>query len=130
MGLWSHLNVRRIECPKCHTISDHCVQFFFGGCNDDHLEIGHTLSWGPDGRGEPGHRLVVTDGLGSPCPGCGGPHAPPAVHTPNQFDIFIENDVITHARWATGEFDYDTKDEPDPESDYLVLDDYPPSVTR
>ncbi|MCP2267741.1 hypothetical protein [Actinokineospora diospyrosa] len=103
------------------------MQFYFGGCALEVFEIGDKITWGQYDLGEPGHRLVVTEGLGAPCPGCGGPHAPPPVYDPGTFDIFIEDDVITHARWSDGEFPFQL--EPwRSDSLFFVLDDYPPSM--
>ncbi|GAA2966900.1 hypothetical protein [Actinokineospora diospyrosa] len=128
MGMFSFVRLHQIVCPKCGVRSDHEVQFYFGGCDLETLEVGDKITWNRHDRGEPGHRLVVTDGWGGDCPGCGGPYAPPPICDPGQFDVFIEDDVITHVQWATGEFDYERDAHPDPNSEYILLDDYPPSV--
>ncbi|WP_156893011.1 hypothetical protein [Actinokineospora enzanensis] len=125
------LQLGPVECPKCHTTSEQGVQFYFGGCHLDEFRIGDRLRWGSGyDRGKPGHRLVVTLGLGGDCPGCGGPYAPPPICDPGQWDVFIEDDVITHAQWATGEFDYQRDAEPDPDAEFIVLDDYPEDIRR
>ncbi|GAA2966894.1 hypothetical protein [Actinokineospora diospyrosa] len=125
--MFSQVLVRQIECPKCGVKSDTWVQFHFGFCRVQDFEVGDKISWQEDGNGgEPGHRLVVTQGWGDGCPGCGGPYAPPPVCDPGQFDIFVEEDVITHAQWATGEFDYERDAHPDYSCQYILLDDYPP----
>ncbi|RSM91658.1 hypothetical protein DMH04_01380 [Kibdelosporangium aridum] len=130
MGMFSYVNVRHAECPTCHALSDQHVQFYFGGCALETLEIGDSLRWGAYDRGMPGHRLVVTDGIGEGCPHCGGPEIRPNLWDADLFDIFIEHDVITYARWATGEFDYRNDGVPDADADYIVLDSYPPSLRR
>ncbi|GAA2966905.1 hypothetical protein [Actinokineospora diospyrosa] len=127
MGMFSYVRLHQIECPKCGVRSDHDVQFYFGGCDLETFEVGDRITWDGHDRGEPGHRLVVTDGWGDACPGCGGPYAPPPICDPALFDVFIEDDVITHVRWSEEEFDLQSG----PfraNALFAVLDDYPPSV--
>ncbi|MEV6235799.1 hypothetical protein [Lentzea sp. NPDC051838] len=135
MGMFSFVKVRDLECPKCHHVDDYDVQFYFGGCDLDYFEVGEPLRWGAYDRGEAGHPLVVTDGFGQACTGCGGPYVLPdpppepcEVTSPDQFDIFIENDVIVHATWSTGEFPYYNDDvaTPSRSASYIVLQERPP----
>lgn len=139
MGMFSFVKVRGMECPKCRHVDDYHVQFYFGGCNLQTFEVGDYLEWGVYDRGEPGLPLVVTDGFGSPCAGCGGPYVfpdpipePCVVTGPDQFDVFIENDVIVHATWSTGEFSYydDNVRVPDPNCFYIILEQRPSFLPR
>ena len=114
------LEARRVECPGCHQKVDLAVQFYFGACTLDEYEIGDRLRWGQWDEGVPGHRLVVTYGVAiEACSRCGE-------DGPDAFDIFVENDVLTHARFSIGEFNYSVAT--DPNCAYFVLDDYPASV--
>jgi hypothetical protein len=125
MGMFSTVWVRDLECPKCHHKGDYDVQFKFGGCNLDDFEIGEALRWGHFDYGEQGHRLVVTTGYDMPCRGCDGPYEPDEVDT-CEFDVYIENDVITHVTWHNGVHDYRHDGVADPNSYFIILDDYPP----
>ena len=87
-------------------------------------EIGDTLEWSSrkrNNRGERGHRLIVTEGLTNACPGCDGPYGPRRWPDDDLIDIYVENDVITHAAWNDGTVVY-----PEPPgrnfSVFLVLD--------
>ncbi|GAA2966910.1 hypothetical protein [Actinokineospora diospyrosa] len=127
MGMFSSVRLHQVSCPKCGAKSDHWVQFYFGGCGLEVFKIGDKITWGLHDRGEPGHRLIVTRGLGDPCPGCGGPYASSPNHGPDLFDVFIEDDVITHARWSEDEFGLELG----PiraDTLFAVLDGYPPGI--
>ncbi|MCP2244581.1 hypothetical protein [Lentzea aerocolonigenes] len=120
MGMWSQVTVRGLECPRCRHVGDNQVQIHFGGCNLQEFEIGDSLEWGVYNRGERGHRLVVTEGYGEDCPGCGS----------YLYDVYIENDVITCVTWNDGTFTYTDLPGRKDGSRFYVLDDYPPHVQR
>ncbi|MCP2267740.1 hypothetical protein LV75_000222 [Actinokineospora diospyrosa] len=121
---------RQLVCPECGSRDDHTIQFHFGYCRVHEYEVGDKIIWGSSfENGEPGHRLVVTHGTTitacSDNPDCPGPSVPGC--DADSFDIFIEEDVITHVRWATGEFRFYAEPYRN-DSHFFVLDDYPPGL--
>ncbi|WP_439658163.1 hypothetical protein ACSHWB_38080 [Lentzea sp. HUAS TT2] len=116
---FSDVLTRDHECPACHHRDTYSVQFKFGDCRGEVFEIGDSITWQGLREGEPGHRLVVTGGIGSACSACNGPYDLERVGN-DWFEVYLENDVITLVTWDNGRFDLRR------DGDFVVLDDYPP----
>jgi hypothetical protein len=111
---------RDLECPACHHRDTYYVQFKFGDCQAEGFEVGDSITWHGLREGEPGHRLVVTSGVGSPCSACDGPHGDREGVGNDWFEVYLEHDVITLVTWDDGRTDLPAADS------FVVLDDYPP----
>ncbi|RDI31899.1 hypothetical protein [Lentzea flaviverrucosa] len=123
MGMYNYLVLHGLTCPRCGHTADHTVQFHFGHVTLHDYEIGDTLRWSPrqrDNRGEPGHHRVVTEGLTGAHPDCDGPFGPRRWPDDDLIDIYLDNDVITHATWHDGTVVYPETDRR--RSTFLVLD--------
>jgi hypothetical protein len=59
-----------VACPSCGAARDFEVQFKFGDTWQHRYRIGDVVRWGGNNVGEPGHKEVLVEGIGGPCPTC------------------------------------------------------------
>ena len=89
--------VAKAECPNCRRNVELRVQFKYGDTRQYDYMPGQLLLWGGNDVGEPGHRLVVVDGAGEPCPACS---------SAADFEVWVEDDHVIRLKPASGDYDF------------------------
>lgn len=107
MGAFNTL-VSDLACPNCSRRVRMRIQFKYGDTRQYEYEVGDEIRWGGNDIGEPGHKKVVVDGAGEPCPACG---------SSGNFEVVLCEDRIELPVVASGRYDFVGKDET-----YLVLE--------
>jgi hypothetical protein len=69
------------------------VQFKFAHTWQNRYRIGEALRWGGNDIGEPGHKEVLVEGIGGPCPSCGTEFL--------DFDVVILDNRVAEVRPTT-----------------------------
>ena len=117
MGLFNVLNVA-VRCPHCGQAYEARVQFNFGATRQLEYRLGDTLAWGYNEIGVPHLPRVKAYGMieNSECPKCG---VTLETYKENEFDVFIENDVLMSVAPMAAYEDYLV--DPKAEGDYKVL---------
>lgn len=91
MGLYNRLHVR-IKCEQCEQLFDIFIQFKFGSLGLFEYEIGDTIKWLKTNDIDRAKlRYVKVYGIREddlPCSNCN------SINENEEYDIFIENDVI------------------------------------
>jgi hypothetical protein len=96
----SAFNVVSVEqtCPSCQNRVSVRIQFKYGDTWQNEYRLGDRIRWGGNDTGAPGRRRVVLDGAGERCPKCG--------YSDWDFYVFLQDDVLSSVKVASGEFDF------------------------
>jgi hypothetical protein len=108
MSAVNHLHIEHVD-PKDGIKRNCIVQFKFGDTWETNYRLGDKLAWGGNDNGEPGKRRVVVHGVTGSCDTSGV--------LPEDWFIFIENDVIKSVEPDDGRYNFDDSD-----GYYLVLE--------
>ena len=106
MGAFNVLTVN-CRCASCGAEGEQRLQFKYGDTWQFEYRLGDALSWGGNDKGQLGARRVVVDAI-SDCGQCGAFA---------DYEIFVENDVLTSFQLASGMYDFGALPE-----DFIVLE--------
>lgn len=82
-----------VACPNCGAARDFEVQFKFGDTWQHRYRVGDVLRQGGNDVGDRGHKEVLVEGIGGPCPNCGTEFL--------DFDVLIVDNRVAEVRPAT-----------------------------
>lgn len=80
-----------VTCPNCGAKFKVQIQYKYGNTWQLHYKVGDTITWGGNDKGRPGLTKVKVYGIAESitCSDCG------KNSIPEEYDVFINNDVIT-----------------------------------
>jgi hypothetical protein len=74
-------------CPQCGRSAEFEVQVKYGDTWQYCYAVGDKVRWGGNDVGTPGHKRVLVEGIGGPCPLCRADAL--------DFDVLVEDDQFT-----------------------------------
>ena len=91
-------------CSVCGQRVELRVQFKYGEEWQYEYRLGEKLGWGGNQRSKPGASKVVAEGTNELCPQC-------STLSNDDYEVWVEKDVITRVRPASGEFAFTAADD-------------------